>query len=278
MGKKEEKHELEELEIYLLLEGIFRHYGFDFREYSLSSLRRRVRNAVNAEKVLTISGLLEKILHEPACLERFLLALTVNVTSMFRDPEFYLAFRQKVIPLLRTYPSLQIWHAGCSTGEEVYSLAVILEEEGLLKRSTIYATDINEIVLKKAKEGIFPLENMKENTGNYLRGGGNHSFSDYYTAAYGGALMRPSLKENIVFAQHNLVSDSPFNHFQVIFCRNVTIYFNKSLQQKVHKLLYESLINFGVLGLGSKESIRFTPFEKNYEHLEAETSLYRKIS
>jgi len=196
---------------------------------------------------------------------------------MFRDPDFYRVFRKKVVPLLRTYPSIKIWHAGCSTGEEVYSMAILLEEEGLLYRCTIYATDINEPVLKKARAGIFPLENMKEYTANYLQSGGTHSFSEYYTAGYGSAILRPPLGKNIVFAQHNLVTDGPFNQFHVIWCRNVTIYFNKTLQRQVHRLLYESLITFGALGLGSKETIKSSSFEEKFETLEGGMPLYRKI-
>lgn len=210
-------------------------------------------------------------------MERLILAFSVNFTTMFRDPEFYLAFRQKVVPILRTYPSLKVWHAGCSTGEEVYSMAILLEEEGLYPRTKIYATDLNEVVLKKAKEGIFSLENMRDYTGNYLKAGGKQAFSEYYTAGYGSAMLRPSLKKNIIFAQHNLVTDSPFNEFQIIWCRNVAIYFNKTLQHRVHKLLYDSLSRFGVLGLGNKESLRFTRYEECYEELVKDTSLYRKI-
>jgi chemotaxis protein methyltransferase CheR len=179
--------------------------------------------------------------------------------------------------MLRTYPSFQIWLAGCSSGEEVYSMAILLEEEGLARRSRIYATDINEVVLKKAKEGIFPLQMMKEYTANYIKAGGKRSFSDYYTANYDNAIFRPALRETVVFAQHNLVTDGIFNQFNVIWCRNVTIYFTKELQKRVHTLLYESLITFGVLGLGKHESLKFTPYEHQYERLESNEPLYRKI-
>jgi chemotaxis protein methyltransferase CheR len=277
MEESAQSEELEQIEIQLLLEGIYRHYGYDFREYAPASLRRRIWNVIQAEKLKTVSGLQERLLHDPACMEQFLLALSVNVTAMFRDPEFYRVFRKKVVPLLRTYPSIKIWHAGCSTGEEVYSMAIVLEEEGLLDRCTIYATDINEAVLKKARAGIFPLENMKEYTANYLQAGGTHSFSEYYTAGYGSAILRPPLGKNIVLAQHNLVTDGPFNQFHVIWCRNVTIYFNKTLQRRVHRLLYESLITFGVLGLGSKETLKSSPYEEKFETLGSGLPLYRKI-
>lgn len=277
MNEPQQAEELEQIEIQLLLEGIYQHYGYDFRDYAPASLRRRIWNVIQTEKLQTISGLQERLLHNPISMEQFVLALSVNVTTMFRDPEFYLVFRKKVIPLLRTYPSIKIWHAGCATGEEVYSMAVLLEEEGLLNRCTIYATDINEEVVKKAKTGIFPLENMREYTVNYLQAGGTRAFSEYYTAGYGNAILRPSLSKNIVFAQHNLVSDSPFNQFHVIWCRNVTIYFNKKLQRRVYNLLYESLVTFGTLGLGSKETLKSSQHEGKFEILESGISLYRKI-
>ncbi len=226
------KLNLEEIEIRLLTEGIFSHYGFDFRDYSLPSLKRRVWKRVYAEGLSTVSGLQEKILHDPACMERLLLDFSINVTAMFRDPSFYLAFRRKVVPLLRTYPFVRLWHAGCSTGEEVYSMAILLQEEKLLDCCRIYATDINEAVLQRARDGIFPLNTMQENTSNYIGAGGGGTFSEYYTARYDYAIFRPALRENVVFAQHNLVTDSSFNHFNVIFCRNVLIYFNNALQDR----------------------------------------------
>ncbi len=274
----ERKNELETLEIQLLLEGLFRYYGFDFRDYAIASLKRRIWNTIRAEQLTSVSALQDKVLHDPACLERFLLGLSVNVTAMFRDPSFYLAFRQKVVPLLRTYPFIRIWHAGCSTGEEVYSMAILMQEEGLYHRCRFYATDMNEMVLKQAKTGIYPLKLMQEYTQNYLYAGGKHSFSEYYTAAYDNAIFRSSLKENIIFSQHNLATDGSFNEFNVILCRNVLIYFNQSLQERVHQLLYESLSHFGVLGLGRQETIKFTPHEQYYEALEKREKLYRRIT
>lgn len=272
------KHrELEDIEIQLLLEGIFQYYGFDFRGYSLASLKRRVWNTIREEQLGSISGLQEKVLHDPAYLERLLLNLSVNVTSMFRDPSFYVALRRQVVPLLRTYPFIRIWCAGCSTGQEVYSLAILLQEEGIYHRCRIYATDMNEMVLRKAKTGIYSLELMQEYTYLYLKAGGKQCFSDYYTAAYDNAILRPFLKENIVFSQHNLATDGSFNEFNVILCRNVLIYFNQSLQTRVHKLLYESLCMFGILGLGHKESLRLTPYQQHYEELAIHEKLYRRI-
>ena len=191
--------ELERIEIELLLEAIFRHYGFDFRSYAYASIRRRLWRRIEAEGLTTISSLQDQVLHQPALMERLLLDLSINVTAMFRDPSFYLSFREKVVPLLRTYPFIRIWHAGCSTGEEVYSMAILLEEEGLYQRSRIYATDINEVVVHRARAGIFPLERMQEYTENYIRAGGTRSFSEYYTAKYDGALFSPALQRNVVF-------------------------------------------------------------------------------
>src|SRR5512132_3148531 len=184
LAEDDEKLDLELIEIQLLTEGIYRHYGFDFRDYSLPSLRRRIWKRVYAEGLSTISGLQEKVLHDASCMERLLLDLSINTTAMFRDPTFYLAFRQKVVPMLRTYPFVRIWHAGCSTGEEVYSMAILLEEEGLYDRCRIYATDINDVVLTRAREGIYALDRMQEYTQNYLKAGGRRSFSEYYTAKY----------------------------------------------------------------------------------------------
>jgi chemotaxis protein methyltransferase CheR len=269
--------DLERLEIELLLEGIYRHYGFDFREYAYSSIRRRLWKRLETEGLSTISDLQARVLHAPEAMERLLLDLSVNVTSMFRDPGFYLAFRNRVIPMLRTYPFIRIWHAGCSTGEEVYSTAIVLEEEGLLDRARIYATDINDVVLQHARDGIFPLNRMQEYTENYIKAGGKRSFSEYYTAKYDGALFSPSLTTNVVFAQHNLVTDRSFSEFNVIFCRNVLIYFDRELQQRVHGLFYDSLAMFGILGLGSKESLKFSKYEPCYEKLHSREKLYRKI-
>jgi chemotaxis protein methyltransferase CheR len=269
--------ELERLEIELLLEAVYRRYGFDFREYAQASLKRRLWRRAYAEGARSISELQARLLHDPPSMERLLLDLSINVTSMFRDPTFYLAFREKVVPLLRTYPFTRIWCAGCSTGEEVYSLAIVLEEEGLYERARIYATDINETVLATARAGIFPLDKMQQYTQNYIRGGGARDFSRYYVAAYDGAQFSKSLMENVVFAQHNLAMDRAFNEFNVVVCRNVMIYFDKPLQDRVHGLFYESLERLGVLALGHKESLAFSPFAQRYEELDLAERLYRKI-
>jgi chemotaxis protein methyltransferase CheR len=267
----------EAIEIGLLLEAMFQGYGFDFRNYALPSLRRRIWNSIRAEGLQSVSELQAKLLRDSDCMERFLLTVTVNVTTMFRDPSFYRAFRARVVPCLRSEPFLRIWHVGCSTGEEVYSLAILLHEEGLYDKCRIYATDINEAVVSKAKAGIFPLASVQEYTGNYQSAGGTVSFSEYYTARYDNVIFKHDLAHNMVFAQHNLVTDSSFNEFHVILCRNVLFYFNPTLIERVHRLLYESLGLSGFLGLGRKESIRFTPYETRYEEYDAEEKLYRRI-
>jgi chemotaxis protein methyltransferase CheR len=272
-----QRDDVDEIELALLLEGVYRRYGFDFREYAPASLRRRVWRRVHAEGLSTISALQDKLLHDSACMERLLLDLSINVTAMYRDPTFYVTFREKVVPLLRTYPFTRIWVAGCSTGEEVYSLAILLAEEGVYERTRIYATDINESVLDRARAGVFPLDKMREYTENYIKAGGQRAFSEYYLAKYDGAQFQRSLVENVVFAQHNLVSDRSFNEFNVVVCRNVMIYFDRALQDRVHRLFYESLTMFGVLALGAKESIKFSPFEDRFEDLDANERLYKKV-
>lgn len=269
--------DVERIEVELLLEAIFRKYGFDFRAYAYTSLRRRLWKRIGEAGLRTISSLQERVLHDPAMMELLLLDLSINVTAMYRDPHFYTAFRKKVIPMLRTYPFIRIWHAGCSTGEEVYSLAILLQEEGLYDRARIYATDINEMVVQRAKSGIFPLDRMKEYTDNYIKAGGKKSFSEYYTAKYGNAIFNPGLTKNVVFSQHNLVTDRSFSEFNVILCRNVLIYFDKELQARVQGLFYESMAMFGVLVLGSKESLRFSEFDACYEQIDPPEKIYRKI-
>jgi chemotaxis protein methyltransferase CheR len=269
--------DLERIEVQLLLEAIYQHYGFDFRGYALGSLKRRLWRRAYGEKVETLSALQDRVLHDPAVMERLLLDLSINVTSMFRDPSFYRAFREKVVPLMRTYPFVRIWNAGCSTGEETYSLAILLTEEGLYDRTRIYATDINDRVLEQAKSGRFPLERMRDYTENYLAAGGTDEFSRYYTVEGQAASFSGDLSRHIVFAQHNLVSDGPFNEFNVIVCRNVMIYFGKTLQDRVHELFYDSLETLGMVALGHKEAIRFTRYEERYEALDAQEKLYRKM-
>jgi len=275
-SKGERVNGLEDLELELLSEGIYRQYGFDFRQYAHESFRRRTHNLMELEKVPTVTALLEKILHNQPVMERFLLNMSVSVTSMFRDPQMYLAFREKIVPILGTYPSIRVWHAGCATGEEVYSMAMLLQEESLLEKAKIYATDINEVAIKAAKTGIFPLNSMKEYTSNYMRSGGQNSFSQYYSAKYDNAIFSSRLRSRMVFSKHNLATDSSFNEFNVIFCRNVMIYFNKALQEHVHELLYKSLCRFGIIVLGASESLLNSPVAKSYNVLDEENGIYQR--
>jgi chemotaxis protein methyltransferase CheR len=270
--------ELERIEIDLLLEGVYRHYGIDFRGYAVSSLKRRLARRMREEGTATLSALQDKVLHDRDAMQRLLVSLSISVTSMFRDPSFYRAFREKVVPILRTYPFVRLWNAGCATGEETFSLAIVLEEEGLLERTRIYATDFNASVVEHARSGEFSLARMKAYTQNYLDAGGTKEFSRYYTADGAVARFAPSLLENAVFAKHNLVSDGSFNEFHGILCRNVLIYFGRTLQERVHSLFHESLVNFGVLGLGHKETIRFTPLEHCYEAIDPREKLYRRVA
>lgn len=269
--------DLEKIEIQLLLQGLYSWCGYDFRNYAYSSLRRRIWHRVHAENLTTITALLEKILHDPACLKRLVADFSINVTEMFRNPTFFQHFREKVVPILRTYPSIRIWHAGCATGEEVYSMAILLHEEGLYEKTKIYATDINPDALKMAKAGIYSLENMRKYTNNYIQSGGKNAFSDYYVAKDNGVKFHSYLTKNVIFAQHNLVTDRSFNEFHVIFCRNVLIYFNKTLQTKVQDLFYESLGMFGILGLGETETIDYTNKDDCFEVVIPGQKLFRKV-
>lgn len=268
---------MEDEEIDQLLEKIFDKYGFDFREYAKASFKRRLGAVLRAEHVATISELGQRVLSDPFLMQRFVHSITVSTTSMFRDPTFYRAFRNIVLPILKTYPFIRIWHAGCATGEEVYSYAILLQEEDLSDRCRIYATDLDAVSIEKAKNGVFDIAAMKEYSTNYIQAGGKYSLSKYYTAMNEHAVFSKTLRENIVFAQHNLVSDSSFNEFHVILCRNVMIYFNSLLREKVLSLFHDSLCPFGILALGSKESLRFTSIDPCYEQLMAGEQIYRRV-
>jgi chemotaxis protein methyltransferase CheR len=268
---------LEEIELQLLLDGIFQYYGFDLRNYARASLKRRIRRVLASEGLTQISALQTLVVHDPEAMRRMLLSITVNVTSMFRDPSFFLAFRQQVMPLLHTYPYIRLWHAGCSEGQEVYAMAILLQEAGLYDRCRIYATDSNELVLQRAETGIYPLGLMQQYTQFYLQSGGRRSFSEYYTAAYESANFRASLRENIIFSQHNLATDHSFNEFNIIICRNVLIYFDAVLQRRVHQLFHESLCRLGILALGRQESLRLSPYEADYEALVKPEKIFRRL-
>jgi len=266
----------ESIEIQLFLEALYLKYGYDFRNYSKASIKRRIEQRLGRSNLPNISTMQHKILYDKKFFETMFLDLSINVTEMFRDPLFYKALRKTVLPILKTYPYIKIWHAGCSTGEEVYSMAILLKEEGLLDKALLYATDVNEKVLKKAKEGIYPLDKIKDFTTNYQMSGGKTSFSDYYVAKYDAAIMDKSLKENVVFSQHNLVTDGVFGEMHLIICRNVLIYFNRELQNSVISLFNESLIRKGLLCLGSKESLRFSNHVDHFSELVGNQKIYQK--
>jgi len=265
-----------DLEISLLLEAIFQKYGYDFRQYSKAHINRRVMNRMRLSGFEDISQIQSKVLKDETFAYELFQDLSITVTEMFRDQDFYRSLRENVIPILRTYPFIKIWHAGCATGEEAYSMAIILHEEGLYDRATIYATDFNQHALNRAKEGIFSNAMMKEYTINYQLSGGKESFSSYYTSNYDNIIMNQSLKNNIVWANHNLVTDSVFTEAHLILCRNVLIYFDNNLQNKVQKLFYDSLINGGILCLGSKEGLRFTEFYEKYIELDKKQRIFKK--
>ncbi len=275
MGDRTEQ--LNDDQLRKLLEQIVQRYGFDFRNYAPASMRRRVLAILQQEKLDNLPDLQARVLADPSAFQRFVHGISVSVTSMFRDPTFYLAFRRNVMPLLATYPFIRIWNAGCSTGEEVYSMAILLHEEGLYERSRIYATDLDALSVERARQGIFPLGRMKEYSANYLNAGGKDSLSHYYTADRENALFRQYLMKNIVFAQHNLVCDSSFNEFHVVLCRNVMIYFNNTLREHVLSLLHDSLTTFGILCLGAKESLRFSGIESCYVQLIETEKIYRRM-
>ncbi|WP_209970301.1 CheR family methyltransferase [Paenibacillus eucommiae] len=265
------------IEIKLLLEGIYRLYGYDYRNYNYASIRRRILLRMNAEQLDTISALQNKVLHDHDCLKRLLSNMVISVTEMYRDPDVFALFRSKLVPWLRTLPAIRIWHAGCSTGEEVYSIAMLLHEEGLYEKTRIYATDIHEEALQIAESATYPLKNMQIYTKNYQQSGGINAFSQYYKAGKDHVTFHDFLKDNIIFAEHNLVTDGSFNEFHVIFCRNVLIYFNNELQDRVHHLFYNSLGKNGFLILGQNESISFSKHQASYEQLDPSARIYRKI-
>ena len=264
-------HELKEL-----LESIRSVYGYDFTEYAEASVKRRVVHFMDINRISSIRELSKILVKEDTVFEQFVQEVTVNVTEMFRDPSFYKSLRENVCNRLATYPSIKVWIAGSSTGEEVYSVAILLKEEGLLERSVIYATDINQLVLQKGKEGIYPISHMKNYTTNYLKAGGKNNFSDYYMARYDAVMLDKSIRQNIVFSVHNLTTDKSFNEFQLILCRNVLIYFNQQLQSKVIDLFYESLCPFGFLGLGNKEPLFFATRKQQFEEIDRKERIFMK--
>jgi chemotaxis protein methyltransferase CheR len=265
-----------DIELQLLVDAIYLKYHFDFRGYSTASMKRRLRAAMARFECRTLSQLQDRILHEPAMFPAMLDFLTVPVSEMFRDPSYFRSLRETVVPLLKTYPSLKVWVAGCSTGEEVYSLAILLREEGLLARTLIYATDINPQTLQKAEAGVYELERIAGFTESHRRSGARSSLSDYYTAAYDRAVFDKSLKKHIVFTDHSLATDSVFAEVQLVSCRNVLIYFNRELQDRAIGLFHEALCRRGFLGIGSKESLRFSSYADAFTELVREDRLFQK--
>jgi chemotaxis protein methyltransferase CheR len=274
MSKKNLQNE--NLEIQMLLEAIHQKYGYNFKDYANAHTKRRLTYRMNLSHLNNYAELMHKVIYDEDFFNVLLLDLSINVTEMFRDPGVYKKIRQELVPLLKTYAFIKVWHAGCSAGQEVYSMSILLEEEGMKHRSQIYATDFNELILEKAKNGIYPLEEMKTYTSNYQQSGGTNDFSDYYTAGYDHVLFRQSLKERVLFSSHNLVTDGVFGEMNLILCRNVLIYFNRQLQNRVLKLFYDSLCPGGYLCLGSKESLRFTDLEDKFEAIAGHEKIYRK--
>jgi chemotaxis protein methyltransferase CheR len=268
---------IKDADVDILLNDLLDQYGYDFTDYSMASLKRRVNRLFAIDKFPSFAEFRFRLKNDEHYLKRFVQEITVNVTEMFRDPSFYKMLRSEVLPILSTYPLIRIWHAGCSTGEEVYSMAILLKEANLLHKSLLYATDINPDVLERARKGIFPLMNMKQYSENYILSGGMQDFSTYYTAKYDHAKFDVDLSAKMIFATHNLASDRSFNEFQLILCRNVMIYFEKELQDRVLILFDGSLEQLGFLGLGSKETIRFSSIASHYQQLDKE-KIWRKIA
>ncbi len=267
--------EIEQIEIELLLEAIYRRYGYEFQQYSRASMRRRILHYLAKTEYERVSDLIPDILHNPKTFETLFFDISVTVTEMFRDPWFFLALREKVFPFLKTFPYINIWQAGCATGEEVYSLAILLKEEGLYDRTRIYATDFNDDALKTAKARIYPMDRIKEYSTNYRRAGGKDSLADYYRAKYQSIIFDKSLQKNITFANHNLATDGVFAEMHLILCRNVLIYFNKALQDRTLTTFRNSLQYNGFLCLGSKETIQFSKVEKSFVEFAPQEKIYQ---
>ncbi|MBK7265544.1 MAG: protein-glutamate O-methyltransferase CheR [Ignavibacteriales bacterium] len=268
--------EIEEIELDLLLESMYKRYGYDFRNYARSSLMRRAKLVVSTTGYKTISDLIPGLMHDRAYFLNLVHHFSITVTEMFRDPKVFLKLRESVFPFLKTHPYIKIWHAGCATGEEVYSLAILLKEAGIYDRCTIFATDFNDSALEVAKEAIYRIDNMKQCLLSYRNAGGVNSFSEYYTADSDSIVLNKELKKNITFANHNLVLDSVFGEMHLILCRNVLIYFNKSLQSKTLELFRESLVPGGFLCIGTKESINFTTVSDDFYTIAEKEKIYRK--
>ncbi|MCG2750325.1 MAG: protein-glutamate O-methyltransferase CheR [Desulfobacteraceae bacterium] len=270
------KLDIEQIEIDLLLEALYRRYGYDFRSYARASIERRVTQFMSNSGFTSVSEMIPTVLRDKEFFTKLARYFSIPVTEMFRDPFVYAAVRAQIVPVLKTWPYFKVWLAGCATGEEVYSLAIVLKEEGVYDRATIYATDFNEEILEKAREGIYEIGKMQEATRNYQQAGGKGSLSDHYHARYAAAAMDASLKERIVFSSHNLVSDSVFGEMHLVFCRNVLIYFNRELQNRALALFTESLVHGGYLCLGTKEDLQFTMVSDRFTVVDGKARIYKK--
>jgi chemotaxis protein methyltransferase CheR len=267
---------IEIIELDLLLEAVYRRCGYDFRNYARASIERRTRQFLSSSGFSSLSDMTGRVLRDEHLLSRFVQYLSVTVTEMFRDPFVFLAVREQITPLLRTWPHVKVWCAGCATGEEVYSLAIVLKEEGLYEKSIIYATDFNDASLDQARQGVYPADKIREATRNYQLSGGKSFFSHYYHAHYGAVALDGALKERITFANHNLVTDQVFGEIHLVFCRNVLIYFNRDLQERVLELFTASLVHGGILCLGTKEDLQFTSVARRYELVNRDAKFYKK--
>jgi chemotaxis protein methyltransferase CheR len=270
------KLEIENIEIDLLLEAVYRRYGYDFRSYARASIERRIRQFLSKAESASISGMIPKVLNDREFFSSLVRHFSIGVTEMFRDPFVYRVIREEIVPLLRTWPHFKLWHAGCATGEEVYSMAIVLKEEGIYDKATIYATDFNDDALERARTGVYEIDKLKEATKNYQQTGGKASFSEYYRARYDAALMDKALKERMVFSNHNLVSDNVFGEMHLIFCRNVLIYFNRDLHNRALGIFTKSLVHGGFLCLGTKEDLQFTDVKNQYEVVDQKARIYKK--
>ena len=271
-----EPEETKDVDIASLLDAVNQKYGYDFRQYSRAHIKRRIMNRIAMSGIDDLNQFKRSILNDSLFASKFLQDLSITVTEMFRDPGFYRSVRENVIPVLKTYPFIKIWHAGCATGQEAYSMAILLKEEGLYNRTTIYATDFNQEALNHARSGIYSSKLMKDYTANYQLAGGRESFSDYYTSSYEMVIMNNDLKKNIVWANHNLVTDAVFAEIHLVLCRNVLIYFDKDLQRHVHNLFYDSLTKGGILCLGSRESLRFGHHSAAYQEIDKKQKIFKK--
>lgn len=270
--------DVEQLETTLFLEALYQRHGYDFRNYAQASISRRVRRLMDRAGAASISDMIPLLLHGDGLLPLVVETLSVNVSEMFRDPDFFTLLRSEVIPYLKTFPFIKVWHAGCASGEEVYSLAMVFKEEGFYDRTTIFATDLNPMVVEQAKAGVYALDSVRSYTANYQQAGGKAAFSDYYLARYGWAIMDASLRENVTFAPHNLATDGVFGEMHLILCRNVLIYFDRSLQNRVLRLFDESLVHGGIMALGSKESLQGSEVAAHFQAVNAKWRIHKKIA